>query len=910
MASFDLETFLKVQGQTGTGAFQALGMSYGMPSCMLNLASGAMGLLPSSVLSSMQTQIIAGKSKANEVTKEVFKKLMLNTGIIEFDTETGLLKFGSDTAWMGIDNDSTQTKNNLAGLLGAFQYANSVGAQLYQNYTDIDNQLESIQDCLDKYNKLQSFQSGNSADEKATLSPQEADELFNTVYAGDKAQLESASNFIKKCDIKISEINTILEERSNDPSLEPCLLNSSELDPYLSNTNFTRCSPLDPAMADDAMGVGEEVFRLTYGPPISVAGQYVLTSDGLYYDSQSGGLDPIYLAISGIIPVGDKWKYDFDPNLGGKGQAISIKSLSKFTDNIFDPERIDDSKGLQLYYDEDHFLSVLQQQRNKLVYDLSSDLQAYIDEFSEDSSIVTNQRNLIISEIANHNNKINRRKKQIEVAVKAPQIYGDSVGPKFPPGKIPINDFSYLADYNLDVDLEKQNALIFNQADVVGIVLPINAKFAKTSAKPTSLSFEHLSIPTVGKGSILYSPSSTQAGTVLSLNDQITSDSLFAIYNFLETDLELPSSTNFQVTNCATEDMYNNAQLVATSKRSVFVSGLGIPYFEGIVKNKYPDTTAASALGSYVKLPDNKEFRDLTYSSLGFTMECWAHVPNITDAGVGWLSATASSLTKVILASDNVGNASGVSALDHTGAERDLDYLNNDRGEQFVRGMVCGFTRDRRITEAGYSLGLSGYSNSNHDNDPASSLSFFIAPTQSRDLSSASWVNSDDCQDLPTFYKMKVDLSATDFGNVSSQFVLIDVTCDPATNTIKMFADGALVATSSISDVFGVTPNIPPSLPSFKKPNSFQYSSTTVDGPDILKQGPLLNPFYTPWIVGGGYTDGMYKYGNFLGGDRSGITSGLRGHLGSLKFYSKALDNAEVLKNYKAQKGFFKNIKM
>ncbi len=69
MASFDLETFLKVQGQTGTGAFQALGMSFGMPSCMLNLAAGAMNLLPSSVLSDMQTKITAGKAKANEVTK-------------------------------------------------------------------------------------------------------------------------------------------------------------------------------------------------------------------------------------------------------------------------------------------------------------------------------------------------------------------------------------------------------------------------------------------------------------------------------------------------------------------------------------------------------------------------------------------------------------------------------------------------------------------------------------------------------------------------------------------------------------------------------------------------------------------------------------------------------------------------
>ena len=391
----------------------------------------------------------------------------------------------------------------------------------------------------------------------------------------------------------------------------------------------------------------------------------------------------------------------------------------------------------------------------------------------------------------------------------------------------------------------------------------------------------------------------------MSLTDQIVNKDLFAIYNFLETTLELPSSINYSVTNCATENRYNNAQLVGASKRTLFVSGLGIPYFGGIVKNKSTDPAGASGLGSYGKLPDTKEFQDLTYSPSGFTIECWAHVPNIMDGGVGWLSSTASSLTKVILANENVGSASGVLAVDHTGAERDLDFLENKRGEQFVRGMVCGFTRDRRITQAS-----AGYSNNNYDNDPASSLSFFIAPTQARDSSSASWINNDDCQDYETFYKMKVDLSATDFGNVSSQFVLIDIACDPRTDTIKLFADGSLVATSAISAVFGVDIGIPPSLPSFKKDNSFQYSSTTVDGPTVIKQGPLLNTHYTPWIVGGGYTDGMYQHGNFLGGDRGGITSGLRGHLGSLKFYARALDNSEVSKNYKAQQGFFKNIKI
>ena len=205
---------------------------------------------------------------------------------------------------------------------------------------------------------------------------------------------------------------------------------------------------------------------------------------------------------------------------------------------------------------------------------------------------------------------------------------------------------------------------------------------------------------------------------------------------------------------------------------------------------------------------------------------------------------------------------------------------------------------------------INDYSNDNELNNPASSLSFFIAPTQARDFSSASFINNDECQDYETFYKMKVDLSATDFGNVSSQFVLIDISCDPNSDEISMYADGNLVATSAISEVFGVESRRSPALPSFKKNNSFQYSSTTVDGPSTVKQGPLLNPFYTPWIVGGGYTDGMYQYGNFMGGDRGGVVSGLRGHIGSLKFYSRALDTGEVKKNYNAQQGFFKNIKI
>ena len=903
MASFDLDTFLKVQGQTGTDAIGALGMSFGVPSCMLQLGRDAMSLLPGNVLTDIRKEIQQGKQKANEVTKGVFKKMMLNTGIIEFDTETGTFKFGSDSSEAGMEKDEKQKKNDLAGLLGAVQYAASFGAQIYQNYQNAVAEIEAIKGCLDKFSQLQKFQKGNSADQK----PAPTQEEIDATYAADRAALDEVGSFVAEADSAINDIDSILAERREDPSLEPKFLDSPELDPFLSGTSYGRVAQDDPTVE-----LEDPVFRLTYGPPITTEGLYVLTNDGLYYDSYEGGLDPVFLAISGVVPVGDAWKYDYDPNLGGKGDSISLRELDKFTDNIFDPKRIDDSRGMKTYYDEDHFLAVLKQQRDKHVYDLSADLQDFIDEYGDDSSIVVNQRNLVMSEIANHNTKINRRKKQIEVAVKAGQVYGDRSSPEFGPGDIPINDFSYLQKYNLGVDLEKQKALTFRQADVEGIVLPLETKFVRPAQdKASSISFNQLKVPTVGKGSILYSPSGGTEGTVLSLTDSVVSDGLFAIYNFLDTGLELPSSINYNATNCATEDMYNNAQLVGASKQALFMSGLAIPYLQGITKNKSSDPAGASAMGSYLRMPDTPEFRDLTYSSTGFTMECWVHVPNITDGALGWASGVdaatpaASGLTKVLFGSENVGHNPNASAIDHTGEFRDLDRLKNERGGEYVRGMVCGFTRDRRITQD-----EAGYSNDNELNSPVSSLSFFVAPTQARDASSASWINSDECEDITTFHKMKVDLSATAFGDVSSQFVLVDLAVEPEKNEVRMYADGSLVATSAMDVVFGTMERVPPSLPSFKKDNSFEYSSTTVDAPTTLREGPRLNPFYTPWIVGGGYTDGMYYNGNFMGGDRGGVISGLNGHIGSLKFYSRALDTREVKRNYDAQQGFFKNIKI
>lgn len=889
MAGFDLSLFNRINGTTGATALESIGMTFGIPGCLLGLGQNILSLLPGPTLGGMSRDIAGARDAANEITAEQTRKLFLNTGIVEFDTETGTFKFMSDSSKDKMDEDSSSFLDSINSVVGAAQYGYDIGAQIYQNVAAGAAQLQALVDCVGKLADIKGFSGSEASRQRERLDPAELEELISAEYAAGIEQVAFAQDFINRADDQIVAIGKILQARKEDPSLEPVYADLEEIRNIVGD--FFQVGAVD----DPTIEEEDPVFRLTYGPPITTDGQYVLTEDGLYYDSREGGLDPIFLSISGTVPVGDRWKYDYDPNLGGKGDSISMDSLDKFKDNIFDPTRIDESIGLQEYYDKDHFLSTIQQQRDKLVYDLSSDLVRYTDDFGESSPIVRNQRQLIVSEINNHDNKISRRKKQIEVAVKAPQVYGGFTEPIFAPGEIPINDFSYLQDYNLEVDLEKQRALVFDQGEVKGVVLPINPSFVRPTSRPRSLGFDHLHVPNMGKGSIIYTPNDP-SGTVLSLTDNIETEGLFAIYNFLSTDIVSPSSTDFLVTNCATEDVYNNAQLIASNRSEVFASGLSIPYLDGIVKKSTGDINSLSAVGSVVRLPDTDEFRNLTYSTQGFSMEFWVHVPSVEDPNA-WVDSGASSLTRCILACENTGKLDSALALSSDGSLMDLDYLQNDRGESFTRGMILGFTRDRRISQDNV-----GHSNLDSDNQ---TVSFFVAPTQARDTSSMSWINKDRCSDTTNYYKMSVPLA--NIGDVGSEFVHCNVVCDPNKDAISFFSDGELVTTSSVSEVFAVEKNQPPSLPSFYKENSFEYSPSRVDGVVQLKEGPKLNEFFTPWIVGGGYTDGMYSNG-FMGGDRGGYQSGLKGHLGSMKFYSRPLNEDEVKQNYDAQKGFFKNI--
>lgn len=224
-----------------------------------------------------------------------------------------------------------------------------------------------------------------------------------------------------------------------------------------------------------------------------------------------------------------------------------------------------------------------------------------------------------------------------------------------------------------------------------------------------------------------------------------------------------------------------------------------------------------------------------------------------------------------------------------------------------------GFTRDRQITKNLFPTN----SLSEHH---TSATGFYIAPTQSINVSDITFINNskniNNCISGPGYHKMFVrgnvqTPGGVSFYDTSCQFIHTVISVSPIKDEIKIYLDSELLTTSSLVDVFGTIKYSPPQIPSFYTENSFNYKESGNLSSTVFSLGPELNSFFTPWIVGGGYSDGYYdnNTSGFMS-TNSGRKSGLNGFIGSLKFYSKALNNSEVKINFNSQKSFFKNINL
>ena len=373
------------------------------------------------------------------------------------------------------------------------------------------------------------------------------------------------------------------------------------------------------------------------------------------------------------------------------------------------------------------------------------------------------------------------------------------------------------------------------------------------------------------------------------------------------------------------------------------------------------------------------------YDPSGCSFDFWLHMPNFTSANNDFevkvfdngldASSEVSSLNlyqdnaswtdfnffKAIIANENTGGIE----IDDSGS------VVNNLTTDYTRGMFIGFTRAPIFTVG--AVDIDGDTDIDYPNPPGTlnpvenygtyvtaadtptNTYFVIAPMQSFSKDGCSFIRQDDCDIDGSMYRgLSIPITTnapggTSFRDSSTKFIHTNISFDFSNDTLSVYLNGSRLVQASISSIFGTSPGKPLQIPSFKKTGdvaSFDYpgaipASESVD----FVSGPRTDPFFTPWIVGGGWTDGIPlkitgqkagggatrdydlnvrgytgSVGQFVldassirggfSGPSNGLYSGLGGHLGSLKIYSKPLSNNEVVKNYDAHKNFFENIQL
>lgn len=907
---FNTQDFLSSAGQ-GDSPIQSVAKGFGIPSCMATLTEGLLSIIPSPILNAMNLGVGQGAEAAASVVRDIKKWILSWFGIGTYVDENGETVYYLENYRNG-SNPATLL-DTISQFIG---FATGFAGEIYNEAEKLAAAYDQISQCLDSYKTSRDIaRSGYEEFFKSNVDPAEYQQYVDLKYQTQLQSLAEADSLLNSYLALQSRISKVLADRAANPDLEPELIPEaldalSGLGRVVQNEND--CSLVTPfgsfkVACKPKKPMTEELIRLAYKPPVSKSGKFILSLDGLYYDSQVSGIVPVLTELQNrkeLIQKNINWKLEYDPNVGGRGKETNLNTIKYYVNTILDDKIVDDSTQLKPFYDRDEVLLDLIGQRNRRVFDASAQLQEAKDDGAS-LAIIENLKQVMLSESSHFMDKINKRKKQIELAVKMPVIYGK--GSLFDPGEIPVNDFSYLEGINFQMDIDKQRKLILNHQDVSGVVMPLTVKYVQQIENSDEIVFDHLLLNSVGLGAIASDMSGVE-GPQLTVNNSVEKESLFGLYNLIKFQLSQPSSVDFLGRNSSEKGESHNCQIVGRSEPDVFFKGVGIPYLEGITKNSQTNITNPSAIGSYIKLPDVRELQDFLYNQNGATFEAWIYTPNLSSNS-GYNDGNVSGLYRLILANENTGLESSIDP------QANILEIRRDRSTAVVRGLIFGFTRDRRFT--------SNKAPSNFDaSNPASSSYIILAPTQSFDSSSVGFINrtfdiADRCYDISsTWYSLKVPVNTyvnnASFEKCNYEFCQISLSFEPRKNLISLYCDSELMTTATYNDVFGIdgTKEVV-TIPSMNRSNSFEYNIVSMYNVSSkeLKYGPELYPYFTPWIIGGGYTDGM-QTGNFMGGQYGGIISGLKGHIGGIKFYSKGLTSEEVLNNYNASKNFFKNVRV
>ena len=825
------------------------------------------------------------------------------------------------------------------------------------------------------------------------------------------------------------------------------------------------------AQASGSLADVNPTFDLDFGPPISTDSRFVLSRDGLYYNSRGG-------TVPSLTPQpvsSTMWNLQYPSNLGGRGLSFTTQDAENTADTIFDlGEHLAAEDPRVIAYTK--YDDVLQQFKDDKMSHMM-EVSGYITEilangYTDDDSLVLSYMSQLGAVAAVYDSKIEKRLRQITIAA----VYGresfmvtDRHHPlgeglffKYEPptgkafeymlqykdlpahlksstfftleggqtvlydtktrqvvkseipsnvlakvGKwveiprIPINDFSYLKQSDVPL-FAQQNITLFSE-DLNTVIAPYQAHYVVAPTDVPSMSTDSLAVDPIGLGGWVHrqTSGSLSATTPLykSLTDDIVTDGLLICYNFLDPDaVTQPSGTLYALNNAAEGSNRLDGKLVGFNKVMVFPSGVGQMFCGGTLFNTHASQSPLwdEVIGSYVRLPNttkdyatlspNVPFRgskpldNLFYSREGVSLDFWAYVPGVHS------EMTDEHRYRLVFANENSGPVPSnyIAASTQSNSSQGNGLTPGGTNMNRTIGMIMGW-RDRGSPPKSSTVGYG-----------SSGLEFCIAPTVGQNQAYATtpetgWGHSvciaerwDASAGITPKHKAITQvglfvppsvLTSKGFGieDVNTGYHHINISFNYLENKVDFTFDGELLVTSSLPDVIGGhgTDTVFPTSVKIDLAGSRDhifYNDPTVEsflGNTVYDERctpeRVAFPVFTPWIIGGGYSDNMpkipgtnFKPQGFLGsntnntwqrnqkgGDLSSIRipdtaaggnypigqhqpplsaskggsghrvtprSGLDGYLGSFKIYSRPLNTAEAKSNYDTQKGFFHNI--
>lgn len=955
-------------------------------------------MLPLNSLTSLRNHSTSQQNKLRMSANESRSRLSKIEGTTTLDTpDRGRVTVCSPISSEIMAKASRGLTSPITGPVDVMMAALRGGESPIQNFNIDPVDLSSLSEIVDSF-KLES-----AASESTLGSFEESVELREgiAVYELEGAKWKALDAAIDKVlgdraqgTIEEPIINT--DFISLSPEVEKAkekvdeFINNTIIAPFEENREKYESLIRDINMLDSS--VEGPSFDFDFGPPISRKGKFILSRDGIYYDSRGGGGIP---EVEGIVLAASGWNLSQPPNLGGKGLIYTDKDLDGRTGSFIDFDYILDSEAENDTYlaflAEDSVLKSLEEDRHSQAFSVSSQIDELLTspDNSESSAIVKNYYGSLAAIVYSYDVKIEKRKKQLQlVAVFGQHKYvltsddgvalfkgiadGESFDPKIGPNvlvermdvdkyrilsHIPVNNFSFLKNSGANLKLSVQKEIILTSEDLKDTTLPVKPVFyvggEHTYPVMGPLEFSELSesLPVHAANPSV----SSVVPFVKHITDQIVSDGLLASYTFTSPDAVHCSSTKNNVRNVAGASYGSlDAQLVGSSVNYVFPSGLSLPKLEGSYYNDEGAVTSRNG-GSYVRLPNtNSNLNNIAYqverksSGLGggFSFDFWTHVPSLVMTDVHRY--------RLVIANENSGGTPLNPIQRHVNAKRsktisqgaEVFYKETDLSK--TQGMLIGF-RDRggSSTPSGLEFCILPTVSQNHNKGKFGHSICIAESSLSETPTPADVTELGFC--IPSGTTTTKGVAFTD---ASSSFVHFSVVFDYINDKLSVYADGYELSSTIMSTAFDITKSQTLAIPSFTQGKiSEQYeasweSTVGKNGPVVtMEEGQVLGTSFTPWILGGGFSDNIWKTHEdhtgaplpggppgFLGyntndtyySKSSGVEgqhepeldnrassrprSGLSGFLGSFKVYEKPLTPAEVLQNYTAQKGFFKEI--